>query len=108
MKLVTVLLVLFLAGCGSTSSSNKSSELQSQTAQVDEQNQTTDTMAYRNLAAVIYPKSFETGGIFKVKATGNKEGHVFLNTQYDYRDPRNITIVIPPEVASELEENVKM
>ena len=33
MKLVTVLLVLFLAGCGSTSSSNKSSELQSQTAQ---------------------------------------------------------------------------
>ncbi|MEI8649889.1 hypothetical protein P4S73_21710 [Paraglaciecola sp. Hal342] len=56
MKLVTVLLVLFLAGCGGTSSSNKSSELQSQTAQVDEQNQTTDTMAYRNLAAVIYPK----------------------------------------------------
>ncbi|MEI8649888.1 hypothetical protein P4S73_21705 [Paraglaciecola sp. Hal342] len=43
-----------------------------------------------------------------MKATGNKEGHVFLNTQYDYRDPRNITIVIPPEVASELEENVKM
>ena len=106
MRLWIALLVLFVAGCSSTSQNSGNSL--PQTAQFDDKSATTDTMAYRNLAAVIYPKSFETGGVFRVKATGSLEGRVFLNTEYDYRDPRNITIVLSPEIATEFEKKYEM
>lgn len=108
MRLWTVFLILFLAGCSSTSSTQNSENSLTETAKIDEKSTTTDTMAYRKLAAVIYPKSFETAGIFKVKATGNINGRIFLNTHYDYRDPRNITIVLSPDIATELEKKHKM
>lgn len=106
MRLWTALLILLLAGCSSTSQ-NSGNSLR-QPAQFGGESATTDTMAYRNLAAVIYPKYFETGGVFKVKATGRLEGRVFLNTEYDYRDPRNITIVLSPEIATEFEKMHEM
>ncbi|GAC24180.1 hypothetical protein GMES_1884 [Paraglaciecola mesophila KMM 241] len=106
MRLWTALLILLLAGCSSTSQNSGSSL--PQTAKIDDKSVTTDTMAYRNLAAVIYPRSFETGGVFRVKATGSLEGRVFLNTEYDYRDPRNISIVLSPEIATEFEKKYEM
>lgn len=38
------------------------------------------------------------GGVFEmvVRATGRQGGRLFLNSEADYRDPRNLTIVITP------------
>ena len=107
MRLWTVLLVLFIAGCSSTSSTQGSNSSVTQPVQVDAASDKSDTMTYRGLAAALYPKTLETVGVFKVKATGDIKGRVFLNTEYDYRDPRNITVVIPPKLAAEFEQKHK-
>ena len=38
------------------------------------------------------------GGVFEmvVRATGRQGGRLFLNSEADYRDPRNLTIVVAP------------
>lgn len=38
------------------------------------------------------------GGVFEmvVRATGRQGGRLFLNSEADYRDPRNLTIVVTP------------
>ena len=45
-----------------------------------------------------------TSGVFQmvVRATGRNRGRLFLNSQADYRDPRNLTIVISSEAEAEL------
>ena len=45
-------------------------------------------------------------GIFvmPVRATGTEPGFVYLNSEDDYRDQRNLTIVIPARVAAALQE----
>jgi len=35
---------------------------------------------------------------FKIKASGIKGGVIYLNTEMDYRDRRNITVVIHPKI----------
>jgi hypothetical protein len=44
-------------------------------------------------------------GVFdlEVHATGEENGRIFLNSEEDYRDQRNLTIEIPPNVAANLE-----
>lgn len=107
MRLWIVLWVLFVAGCSSTSLTQGSNSSLTQPVQVDAASDKSDTMTYRGLAAALYPKSFDTEGVFNVKATGNIKGQVFLNTEDDYRDPRNITVVIPSELAAEFEQKHK-
>ena len=38
------------------------------------------------------------GGVFEmvVRATGRQDGLLYLNSEADYRDPRNLTIVVAP------------
>jgi len=38
---------------------------------------------------------------FLIKATGNRRGDIFLNTEDDYKDRRAITIVLSPKVSSD-------
>jgi len=36
----------------------------------------------------------------QVLATGDKDGEIYLNSENDYRDQRNLTVVIRPDVAA--------
>lgn len=40
--------------------------------------------------------------VFVVRATGWDGGRLYLNSETDYRDPRNLSIVIEPDVARQL------
>jgi len=40
--------------------------------------------------------------VFVVRATGWDGGRFYLNSEADYRDPRNLSIVIEPDVARQL------
>ena len=44
-------------------------------------------------------------GVFDVpvRATGDQDGIIYLNTELDYRDQRNLSIDIPPDVAAALQ-----
>ena len=56
--------------------------------------------------AVINAAESEAGvtGVFEmvIRATGRAQGNLHLNTQLDYRDPRNLSIVIPAEIEEAL------
>jgi hypothetical protein len=56
-------------------------------------------------AADSAPKSVGGKFTFKIKATGIQAGdnRVFLNTELDYRDQRNITIALSSNAVKELE-----
>lgn len=47
-------------------------------------------------------------GVFEmvVRATGRRDGFLYLNSENDYRDQRNLTIDISPAVEKELEERI--
>jgi len=49
-------------------------------------------------AAEAAPKGIKGFFELHVKATGKPHGVVFLNSELDYRDPRNISIAIHPKV----------
>lgn len=40
--------------------------------------------------------------VFVVRATGWDGGQLYLNSEWDYRDPRNLSIAIEPDVARQL------
>lgn len=42
---------------------------------------------------------------FTVQATGEDMGYVFLNSQTDYRDQRNLSVEIPPAVRRQLRDS---
>jgi len=50
------------------------------------------------------PKSVP--GIFSltIKATGRRDGYIYLNTQDDYRDRRNVTVVLLPHFQQAFKE----
>lgn len=45
-------------------------------------------------------------GVFalSVRATGQQGGNIYLNSQSDYRDPRNLTVVLSPAAQAGLKE----
>lgn len=47
-------------------------------------------------------------GVFKlhVRATGEQDGRLYLNSEEDYRDQRNVAIEIPPAAAKQLSEQL--
>ncbi|OQW77899.1 MAG: hypothetical protein BVN33_01765 [Proteobacteria bacterium ST_bin13] len=48
------------------------------------------------------------GGVFEmvVRATGRQDGFLYLNSEADYRDPRNLTIVVTPSLEKELSDRL--
>ncbi len=44
-------------------------------------------------------------GVFdiQVRSTGDQDDHIYLNSEDDYRDQRNLTVDIPPATASVLQ-----
>lgn len=49
-----------------------------------------------------------TSGIFEmpVRAAGRAEGKLFLNSELDYRDPRNLSVAIVPAVEAALSQRL--
>lgn len=88
------LLVFSLSGCTS----------QSLTAASPEHTTLSDTMEMRRIAARQYPESSSGTFTLNVVATGSQRDAVFLNTEADYRDPRNITIALPGSLVREFTE----
>jgi hypothetical protein len=54
------------------------------------------------LAAAAAPDGVPGTFAMRVRATGKKDGFVYLNSEPDYRDQRCLTIAIAPEAAREL------
>jgi len=53
-------------------------------------------------AASTAPAAFLAKTAFTVRAQGQDHGLVFLNSELDYRDPRNISLVLSPRVQAQL------
>ncbi|MDR3526860.1 MAG: hypothetical protein P4L57_06235 [Rhizomicrobium sp.] len=53
-------------------------------------------------AAAVAPQGITGTFDVVVRATGDQGGDVFLNSQNDYRDPRNVSVVISPFVGAAL------
>jgi hypothetical protein len=53
-------------------------------------------------AATVAPAGVEGTFVFQVLASGRDSGHLFLNSEYDYRDQRNLSVDILPSVISDL------
>lgn len=68
---------------------------------------TTDSLRLTPAQAVINAAETPMGvsGVFAmvVRATGRQDGQLYLNSERDYRDPRNLTIVVTPAVERALE-----
>jgi hypothetical protein len=55
-------------------------------------------------AAALAPKGIKGFFELNVKATGKPNGVIYLNSELDYRDPRNISIAIHPKVVEPFKE----
>ncbi|WP_100642901.1 hypothetical protein [Alteromonas facilis] len=89
MKTILFACVLLLSGCVST------------TANVTQQPALySDTMDIIRDAAESAPLGVEGSYTLKIKASGNQGKQIFLNTELDYRDQRNVTIALHPRVVS--------
>jgi len=53
-------------------------------------------------AAAAAPRGISGRFDLRVRATGRANGQLYLNSEDDYRDQRNLTIVVPPDVEGHL------
>jgi len=83
LKPLILTLALVLGACSSTSTS------------------TINTMKLIALSEQSAPNGVQGTFNFLIKATGNRRGDIFLNTEDDYKDRRAITIVLSPKVSSD-------
>lgn len=60
-----------------------------------------DTMMIIRQAAAAAPAGIPGHFRLVIRAAGRRDGKVYLNTQPDYRDPRNVTIAMPQAVAQQ-------
>ncbi|MBU6248930.1 MAG: hypothetical protein KGN77_14355 [Xanthomonadaceae bacterium] len=58
------------------------------------------------LAADAAPRGVRATFAMRVRSTGAQGDRIFLNSQPDYRDQRDLTIVIGPRVAEQLQERL--
>jgi hypothetical protein len=88
MKKLFLIFALIITGCSSTPSTTTSFS---------------NTMEIIAAAAEASPD--KVSGVFqlKIQAAGSDRKRIFLNTELDYRDPRNITLVLNPSVIPSLE-----
>jgi len=90
MKYFLIISTLLLTACASQNSLNQSTKA-------------SDIMRIIELAEEYSPKGVEGSFIFPIQATGS-HGDVFLNSQLDYRDRRNLTVAINEETSKKLSE----
>ena len=83
MKYLLILSVLILSACSSTPEIASKSEL-------------TDIPKLIKKAQRRYPEGVIGTFQIPIKASGNEGGVVFLNSDLDYRDPKNITVLLEP------------
>jgi hypothetical protein len=90
-RILSLILIATLSGCSSTTGPTDISTYISPMQAIEK-------------AAEAAPKGIK--GFFKVhvKAIGKPHGVLFLNSELDYRDPRNISIAIHPKVFEPFEE----
>lgn len=86
MRVMVLILTLLLVGCASSPSHRNY----------------TDTMKLIKAAADAAPRGVKGVYNFEIKASGTQRQWVYLNTELDYRDQRNITVALTPKVAAEL------
>lgn len=58
------------------------------------------------LAANAAPRGVQATFAMKVQATGTQDGRSFLNSELDYRDQRNLTVVLNSRAAQQLRERL--
>jgi hypothetical protein len=93
-RLVTLLMCVFLTGCA---------------FHRDEIKYPAGTMLpFEAIQRAAYAAPRPIFGVFwlRVQATGTGNGEVYLNSEQDYHDQRNITVVILPAVARVLEQRL--
>ena len=56
------------------------------------------------LAADAAPLGVKGTFVMEVRAVGRQDGDIYLDSERDYRDQRNLTIAIPPDAALELRQ----
>lgn len=83
MKYLLILSFLILSACSSTPEISSKSEL-------------TDIIKLIEKAKRRYPEGVRGTFQISIKASGNHGGVIFLNSDVDYRDPKNITVVLEP------------
>lgn len=93
MRFVFLVIILMLAGCSVTANHPISSKFVS----------TSDTMEIIRKAAVSAPDGVKGEYVLSIKAAGKQGSVVYLNTELDYRDQRNITIALHPNIIPQLE-----
>jgi len=92
MKPLFILLVIALTGCNSTQhTTSASSPLRY-----------SDTMEIIRDAASSAPDKVSGEYTLKVKAAGSQGHFLYLNTEDDYRDQRNVSIALSPKAINDL------
>lgn len=89
MKYFILFLPLFLSACSSTPNSKADVNL-------------TETMALIAQTEAKAPEGVSGTFTFLIKASGERRGEVYLNSELDYRDRRSVTIVLTPTLAKML------
>ena len=88
MKIVLLSLVLVLAGCTTTQPKTNKEIAVSYS----------NTMEIIKSAAGSAPDGVEGEYVLKIKAAGNQGPFLYLNTEFDYRDQRSVTVAIHPRL----------
>ena len=90
---IVVLLLLIISGCASTSTSTTQSQwVQPGQAVL--------------LAAEAAPKGVPGLFVLQVQATGEDGNFTYLNSELDYRDQRNLTVVVTPSAARQIKSEL--
>ncbi len=97
MRIVLASLVFILACCSSTT------QLSGSTPAAPNANTMTNTMDIIKRAAESAPQGVPGEYLLTIQATGTKDAMVYLNTELDYRDQRNVTVAIHPTVVAQLQ-----
>lgn len=82
-----------LTGCSVTTTETTSGEFVS----------TSDTMEIIRKAAASAPEGVRGEYVLSIKAAGKQGNVVYLNTELDYRDQRNVTVALHPNIIPQLE-----
>lgn len=92
MRFVILVFVLILAGCSVTANHPTSGKSVS----------TSDTMEIIRKAAASAPTGVKGEYVLSIKAAGKQGAVVYLNTELDYRDQRNVVVALHPNIIPQL------
>jgi len=92
MRILVVVFAFILAGCSVT---NNQPAIGNFVA-------ATDPMEIIRSAAESAPEGVKGEYVFNIKTAGKRGPAVYLNTELDYRDQRNVTVALHPNVIPQL------